>query len=53
MSMYDGTADQSIEEGELCLSCCGSGNIDIGDCEDGVTDVCPECDGLGRILYDD
>jgi DnaJ-class molecular chaperone len=31
-----------------CDSCGGSGSIDIGDCEDGVTDTCPACDGTGK-----
>lgn len=35
-----------------CPSCRGSGCIDIGDCEDGVIDVCPQCDGEGEILED-
>jgi len=34
---------------EECGSCCGFGYIDIGDCEDGVTDDCPECNGTGQI----
>lgn len=33
----------------LCTSCQGMGYHDVGDCEDGVTEVCPECDGRGEI----
>jgi hypothetical protein len=33
----------------LCPSCCGAGVFDVGDCEDGVWDNCPNCDGLGEI----
>ena len=32
-----------------CPGCFGTGTIDIGDCEDGVVDDCPECDGDGVI----
>lgn len=35
-----------------CSSCLGMGYIDIGDCEDGVTDTCPECDGKGIVKYE-
>jgi DnaJ-class molecular chaperone len=36
-----------------CPSCEGTGEIDIGDCEEGVTDVCPQCNGEGEIAdYD-
>jgi len=31
-----------------CDSCGGMGWIDIGDCEDGVIDDCPTCDGTGE-----
>jgi DnaJ-class molecular chaperone len=31
-----------------CDSCAGTGNLDIGDCEDGVTDTCPACNGTGK-----
>jgi DnaJ-class molecular chaperone len=34
-----------------CGSCAGSGWIDIGDCEDGVIDECPECHGTGIARY--
>ena len=34
---------------EECPSCKGSGQIDIGDCEDGVTGNCPQCCGTGII----
>ena len=37
---------------ELCPSCFGLGCYDVGDCEDGVTEVCPECDGAGEVEYD-
>lgn len=33
----------------ICLSCGGMGYYDIEDCEDGVTETCPECDGIGEI----
>jgi len=32
-----------------CPSCGGAGVFDIGDCEDGVWEHCPECDGRGEI----
>jgi len=32
-----------------CPSCEGLGCIDIGDCEDGVQDVCLECEGKGEV----
>jgi DnaJ-class molecular chaperone len=32
-----------------CPSCNGLGEYDIGDCEDGVTQICPECQGTGLI----
>ncbi len=37
---------------DLCNSCGGMGWIDIGDCEDGVIETCPECDGLGEKDYE-
>jgi DnaJ-class molecular chaperone len=37
----------------FCDSCKGSGSIDIGDPEDGVTDVCFVCDGTGKQLQGD
>ena len=37
------------ERDHLCPTCAGGGTIDIGDCEDGVWDECPECGGAGRI----
>ena len=33
-----------------CPSCGGMGYYDIGDCEDGVTENCPECHGLGELF---
>jgi len=36
-----------------CPSCLGSGSFDIGDCEDGVTDDCPQCHGCGEIFEDE
>lgn len=33
----------------FCPSCEGMGYYDIGDCEDGVAEVCPECDGKGDL----
>lgn len=35
-----------------CKTCKGTGTIDIGDCEDGVTAECPACDGTGQVDYD-
>jgi hypothetical protein len=32
-----------------CPSCEGCGYFEMGDCEEGCTDVCPECDGLGEV----
>lgn len=37
---------------EDCKTCGGSGVIDIGDCEDGVWDTCPACDGEGIVDYE-
>ncbi len=37
------------EEMILCPSCEGAGEYSIGDCEDGVTDTCAECEGLGQV----
>jgi len=34
----------------ICDSCGGVGWIDVGDCEEGVTETCPECNGIGEIL---
>lgn len=36
-----------------CKSCAGLGWIDIGDCEDGVINTCPDCEGSGLCLCDD
>jgi len=36
---------------ETCESCGGAGYIDIGYCEDGVTDTCPECQGSGEVEF--
>lgn len=36
---------------EVCESCKGCGVIDLGDCEDGVWETCPECCGDGVIEY--
>jgi DnaJ-class molecular chaperone len=41
--------DDSLPKVVECASCAGLGYYDVGDCEDGVTDVCPECDGEGVI----
>lgn len=35
------------DERPACESCKGAGQYDVGDCEDGVVEVCPECDGTG------
>lgn len=32
-----------------CQSCGGVGLIDVGDCEDGVEEMCPECNGEGLV----
>lgn len=32
-----------------CPSCAGMGCYDVGDCEDGVWEPCPTCEGLGEI----
>lgn len=37
---------------EECPSCDGLGYYDVGDCEDGVTDDCGECNGTGLIKVD-
>jgi hypothetical protein len=34
----------------LCESCAGSGVIDVGDCENGVWDECPSCEGSGEEM---
>ena len=31
-----------------CPACAGLGVIDIGDCEDGIQDECPRCEGRGE-----
>ena len=36
---------------DICESCEGAGYTDVGDCEDGVTDTCPECRGTGEVEY--
>lgn len=33
----------------MCPSCDGLGYYDIGDCEEGVTETCHECDGIGEV----
>lgn len=35
-----------------CPTCDGMGSFTIGDCEDGVDETCPECDGKGVVDYD-
>lgn len=45
------------ESGEIayyteCEGCAGLGFIDVEDCEDGVIETCPECDGEGIIAED-
>lgn len=40
--------ERNLENEPDCQSCGGSGQIDIGDCEDGVTDECPACHGTGK-----
>ena len=32
-----------------CDACDGIGGRSIGDCEDGVWDTCPVCEGRGRV----
>lgn len=38
-----------------CPSCRGAGGYDVGDCEDGVWENCPECGGWGNVddLWED
>lgn len=47
--MCDYEDDKELLELEVCPSCHGAGTYDIGDCEEGVIDNCPECDGQGEI----
>jgi DnaJ-class molecular chaperone len=35
-----------------CPTCNGMGSFTIGDVEDGVDELCPECDGKGTVDYD-
>ena len=35
-----------------CEGCAGLGWIDIGDCEDGITENCLECSGDGLVNYE-
>lgn len=51
---YDGkiaelnaTIEEKFGEENVCNSCKGTGQYDVGDCEDGVVEICPECDGTG------
>ena len=37
----------------ICPSCKGDGIHSLGDCEDGITVVCQECDGYGNIYEGD
>jgi hypothetical protein len=46
--MMDLAHDDDKDTRPDCDSCGGSGSIDIGDCEDGVTDTCPACNGMGK-----
>lgn len=46
---YDVERETKLE----CISCLGSGNIDWGDPEDGVTIECPQCLGEGFVEYRD
>jgi DnaJ-class molecular chaperone len=39
----------NMNDSEVCPSCKGAGGWDEGDCEDGIWEMCPECDGLGEI----
>lgn len=44
--------DSNSEEQTTLISCEGCGGlgwIDLGDCEDGMTETCPECNGNGVI----
>jgi DnaJ-class molecular chaperone len=36
-----------------CPSCKGLGEFTIGDCEDGVYDICPDCEGTGIVENED
>lgn len=35
-----------------CEVCDGLGGWDIGDCEDGVWEICDICNGTGEVEYD-
>lgn len=48
----DGLSTEGLRDMTECKSCHGTGVIDIGDCENGVQDSCPECGGGGEIDYD-
>jgi hypothetical protein len=37
-----------LQEELDCEACGGLGWYDVGDCENGVIDVCPACDGDGK-----
>lgn len=32
---------------DVCGACNGNGGHDIGDCEEGVWEMCDDCDGTG------
>ena len=40
-----------MERDILCSCCAGMGCIDVGDCEDGVMETCPQCQGTGKEDY--
>lgn len=35
------------QSSKVCFSCGGTGVIDVGDCERGVLECCPTCNGRG------
>lgn len=48
MKIIDDESGESVDY-HCCDGCGGLGWIDIGDCEDGVIDTCPECEGEGVV----
>lgn len=54
MSLDPGHDDDKLDaDAPACETCGGTGTIDIGDCEDGVTDECPACNGTGKQQEED
>lgn len=50
--LYDFEYMEEAEALETCESCAGTGAIDVGDCEEGIWEACPECEGQGIIQRD-